>query len=635
MHNSTPAAVSADRTPVTVFGAGGHAKVVVDAIRRNTQLQVVGLFDDDARRRGEIFCGLPIVGGREALAQFHRDHPDCRFVVAVGDCRTRQAMQQAFVADGCVPVAVVHPHASVAESTVVEPGAVVFAQAVVGPDAVVGSGAIVNSGAVVEHDCVLEPFVHVAPRATVCGGVRVGEGSLVGAGAVVLPGRKIGNGATVGAGATIVVDVADGATVVGTPAKSIARRTPTPAVTNDRAWSPWPSFADDEIEAATRVLRSGKVNYWTGDECRKFEAEFAVSVGRRHAIALANGTLALELALHTLGIGDGDEIVTSPRTFIASASCAVMRGARPVFADVDLDSQNITAESIARVLSPRTRAVIVVHLAGRPCDMDPILELARRRNLKVVEDCAQAQGAVYRGRPIGSFGDFAAFSFCQDKIMTTGGEGGMLVTDDQDLWNRAWSYKDHGKDYDVVYHRRHELGFRWLHESFGTNWRMTEMQGAMGRVQLPKVAGWVRRRRMNAARLSEYLRGIAALRVPEVPGDTDHAFYKLYAFVEPEHLRAGWTRDRIMGEIVAAGVPCYTGTCGEAYLEGAFRNSDLAPAERLPNARRLAETSLMFPVHPTLTDAEIERIGAVARRILLEASNDAACIPATDRAQAA
>ena len=203
-----------------------------------------------------------------------------------------------------------------------------------------------------------------------------------------------------------------------------------------------------------QVFRSGKVNYWTGGRAAVRVRVCGIS-GCKHAVALANGTVALECALKALGVGPGDEVITTSRTFIASASCAVMLGARPVFADVDRESQNITAESIRRVLTPRTKAIVAVHLAGWPCEMDDILALAHERGIKVVEDCAQAHGATYKGRPVGSLGDVAAFSFCQDKIMTTAGEGGMVTTNSEELWNAMWSLKDHGKSYDAVYHREH------------------------------------------------------------------------------------------------------------------------------------------------------------------------------------
>lgn len=382
----------------------------------------------------------------------------------------------------------------------------------------------------------------------------------------------------------------------------------------------WPFFHRDEQVAVERVLRSGKVNYWTGEEGRQFEREFAETCGCRHGVALANGTVALELALHTLDVGPGDEVVITPRTFVASASCVVVRGARPVFADIDPHSQNVTAESIESRLSSRTKAIIAVHLAGWPCDMDSILELARSRNLKVIEDCAQAHGATYKGRSVGSFGDVAAFSFCQDKIMTTGGEGGMLVTNDEALWKTAWAYKDHGKDYDAVYHRDHPTGFRWLHQSFGTNWRMTEMQAAIGRVQLRKLPQWLEQRRRHAAILAACFRNIPALRVAQPPDHVGHAYYRYYVFVRPERLRDGWHRDRIVAAIAAQGVPCFSGSCPEIYLENAFESTGLRPTERLPVARQLGETSLTFLVHPTLTDHDMQRTCQVVEQVFSVAS---------------
>jgi dTDP-4-amino-4,6-dideoxygalactose transaminase len=379
---------------------------------------------------------------------------------------------------------------------------------------------------------------------------------------------------------------------------------------------PWPHFEDDEIQAAMVPLKSGNVNYWTGDEGRRFEREFVAFVGCEHAVAVANGTVALELALHALGVGPGDEVVVPSRTFIASASCAVMRGATPVMADVDPVSQNLTAETAAAVLTPRTKAIIAVHLAGWPCEMDPILELAREKGLFVIEDCAQAHWATYKGRPVGSFGDAAAFSFCQDKIMTTGGEGGMLTTNRREVWERAWSYKDHGKIYAAVYHREHPPGFRWLHESFGTNWRMTEMQAAIGRVQLWKLPRWVEVRRRNAAVLVEGLSRLPALRVTVPPDDVGHTYYKYYVFVRPEALKSGWDRDRVMAAVNAEGIPCFSGSCSEIYLEKAFTDRGWGPANRLPVARELGETSLMFLVHPTLSEDDMEDTVRAVEKVL-------------------
>lgn len=381
-------------------------------------------------------------------------------------------------------------------------------------------------------------------------------------------------------------------------------------------FSPWPSFSEEEANAVRDVILSNKVNYWTGQECREFEKEFAAWAGTEHAVALANGTVALDTALLALGIGPGDEVVVTPRTFLASVSSIVNAGAVPVFAEVDRDSQNITAETIRAVLTRRTRAVVCVHLAGWPCDMDPIMALAAEHDLKVIEDCAQAHGARYNGRPVGSIGHVGAWSFCQDKIMTTGGEGGMVTTNDRALWKRMWSIKDHGKSWDAVYEREHAPGFRWLHERFGTNWRMMEVQAVIGRIQLQRMPSWHRARLTNAERIWAVANGLSGLRVPVLPANIVHAAYKCYVFVEPDGLAEGWSRDRILGEISARGVPCFSGSCSEVYLEKAFDGTGWRPAKRLAVARELGETSLMFLVHPTLSAAEIEKTCSVLKDVM-------------------
>ncbi|BBT41354.1 dTDP-4-amino-4,6-dideoxygalactose transaminase [Pseudomonas guariconensis] len=381
-------------------------------------------------------------------------------------------------------------------------------------------------------------------------------------------------------------------------------------------FSSWPSFTDEEAEAVRGVVLSNKVNYWTGQECRKFEEEFASWVGTEYAIALANGTVALDLALHALEIGEGDEVIVTSRTFLASVSSIVNAGAVPVFADVDRESQNITAQSIQAVLTPRTRGIICVHLAGWPCDMDPIMELAAKHDLKVIEDCAQAHGATYKGVSVGSIGHVAAWSFCQDKIMTTGGEGGMVTTNDRELWAAMWAYKDHGKSWEAVYERDHAPGFRWLHESFGTNWRMLEMQGTIGRIQLRRMPLWHSARVANAAAIWECAAGLPGLRVPRVGEGIGHAAYKCYVFVEPERLDPQWSRNRIINEIVSRGVPCYSGSCSEVYLEKAFDGTGWRPDTRLPVAKELGDTSIMFLVHPTLTSEEIEKSCQVLREVM-------------------
>src|SRR5690625_3934131 len=365
----------------------------------------------------------------------------------------------------------------------------------------------------------------------------------------------------------------------------------------------WPVFPADEQAAAQHVLASGRVNYWTGDEGAEFEREFAAWNGTRHALALANGTLALELALHAFGIGEGADVVTTPRTFIASASAVVARGGRPVFADVDASSGNITADGIRRVLTPRTKAIIVVHLAGWPADMDAIMALADEHGLIVIEDCAQAHGAEWNGRSVGSIGHAGAWSFCQDKIMTTAGEGGMLTLNDTDAFKRAWAYRDHGKDWDTVHSPPEGPGYRYLSHSFGSNWRLSEVQSAVGRLQLRKLPDWLKQRRANALALADGLAGIPGLRIP-LPDEGRHAFYKLYAYLDPTRLRPGWNRERLLTGAAEAGVPLLTGTGAEIYRERAFDGFGEQPV--LPVARQLGETSLMFLVHPTLQQEDME-----------------------------
>lgn len=392
-------------------------------------------------------------------------------------------------------------------------------------------------------------------------------------------------------------------------------------------FSQWPQYAPDEIAAVIRVLESGRVNYWNGTEGRAFEQEFASYHGTQFGVAVANGTVALELALLARGIGPGDEVIVTPRTFLASVSSIILRGARPVFADVDRDSGNITPATVRPLITQTTRAIMCVHLAGWPCDMPGFRALADEFRLDLIEDCAQAHGATIDSRPVGSFGDAAAFSFCTDKIMSTGGEGGIVLLRDAAAWRRAWSYKDHGKEWDAVYHGDHPPGFRWLHESFGTNWRLTEMQAAIGRVQLGKLQHWLERRRNNAHMLLDGLAKTPGLRLPVPEDGLCHAWYKFYAYVEPDILRSDWNRDRIMREITAQGVPCMQGICPEVYLEKAFadqapaardksHSQGLRPARRLPVARELGETSLMFLVDPSLGESKMKETVRVVKKVM-------------------
>lgn len=383
----------------------------------------------------------------------------------------------------------------------------------------------------------------------------------------------------------------------------------------------WPSFSQEEANAVSEVLLSNKVNYWTGTKGREFEKAFATFCQSDYAVAVSNGTVALDLCLYALGIGshnggsENDEVIVTPRTFIASISSIVLAGARPVFADVELASQNISPETVAPKITQNTRAIIAVHLAGWPCDMDGFNALAKKQGLKIIEDCAQAHGALYKGKSVGSLGDIAAWSFCQDKIMTTGGEGGMVTTNNKALWQKVWAFKDHGKSFQTVYNKQHPPGFRWLHESFGTNWRLTEMQSAVGLIQLEKMPAWQQKREQNALEIAKVLEAFEFITVPKPNDNIRHAYYKCYAFIKPEFIKQ-ISRDGLIAALNAKGVPCMQGSCSEVYLEKAFDGTGFRPEQPLVNAKLLGQTSLMFLVHPSIKQNEFEQMLGLLQQVL-------------------
>jgi dTDP-4-amino-4,6-dideoxygalactose transaminase len=378
--------------------------------------------------------------------------------------------------------------------------------------------------------------------------------------------------------------------------------------------SPWPYYEADEIEAATQTLRSGKVNYWTGELGRQFEVAYAKHVGKQYGIALSNGTVALELALRVLGVKAGDEVIVASRSYVASASCVLLVGATPVFADVDVESGNISAQTIAPLITKKTKAVIPVHVAGWPCDMPAIMALANKHNLMVIEDCAQAHGAYVAGKPVGAWGHGAIFSFCQDKIISTGGEGGMLFLDDETAYKQAWAYKDIGRSYDAVYNQQHSAGFRWLTESAGSNFRMTEFQAAIGLKQLEKLPDWVVRRNINAEAIISTLKNFDFIEIPklEKTSDTRHAYYRLYAKVKAGIIIAGLSgealRNNVISDLEGIGVPCFFGSCSEIYREKLFANFWDKSKARLPNASNWADNGFCFLVHHTITTEQLAQM---------------------------
>ena len=292
-----------------------------------------------------------------------------------------------------------------------------------------------------------------------------------------------------------------------------------------------------------------------------------------------------------------DEVIVTSRTFIASASCCAFNNIKPIFVDVDLETQNITLESIKTQINDNTKAIILVHLAGWPCELDKICNYCRDKGIYIIEDCAQAHGAKYKGKSVGSWGDINAWSFCQDKIMTTGGEGGMITTNCPHLFRKAWSIKDHGKDYDLVFNKNHPFGFRWLHKNLGTNWRMMPIQAVIGIEALKLLDSWVNHRREIANIYNKNLNDIRGVRLT-IPGDEIfHSYYKYYFFINP--LEFNKSRDQIIQEINKENIKATVGSCGEIYLEDSLKK--YKPKIDNINAKKLFETGIMLLCDPTIT----------------------------------
>jgi len=385
--------------------------------------------------------------------------------------------------------------------------------------------------------------------------------------------------------------------------------------------STWPEFDSEQINAVTNVLQSGKVNSWAGEETKLFQKEFASWCGTSYAIALSNGSVALSLAYEAIGLGSGDEVITTPRTYVATSSCAALLGAKPIFADVCPKSGLITAETIKPLINSKTKAISVVHLAGWPAKMNEILELAKSFNLYVVEDCSQAHGATIKQngirKSVGSFGDVATWSFCQDKIISTGGEGGMITTSSEVIMDRVWSLKDHGKTLESVFRKKHAPGYRFLHERLGSNFRITELQSAIGRIQLKKLSRWSSLRNKNAQILLQKLENLSIINIPLPDSDIEHAWYKFYAYINVEFLSEEWDRNKIINQINELGFPAFHGGCTEIYKEKCFNYNQ---KKILPNAEYLGQHSLMFLVDHTISSKDMENYAETIKSILLKAS---------------
>lgn len=379
----------------------------------------------------------------------------------------------------------------------------------------------------------------------------------------------------------------------------------------------YPYYPPTLISKVSQTLNSGKINYWTGNEGIIFEKEFSNYVNNKYSIAVSNGSVALEIALKALNLKKNDKIIVTPRSFIISASCVHNLNLKPVFADVDING-NLSIEGIKKSYTKSIKAIILVHLNGLPCDLDPIIKFAKKFKIKIVEDCSQAHGAIYKRKPIGSFGDVATWSFCQDKIISTGGEGGMISTNNKKIWKKCWSLKDHGKNYYSVFYKKHKLGFKWLHDNFGSNYRMTEVQAVIGRYQLKYLNSQIKIRNIIATKIIEALKifwkkynliqeinfkcsGCKLKNLKKKCNDCRHSFYRLNFFVNINRREKLYLLNRLQNR----NVNCNEGPCPEIYKEKIFKKLKFFSKKRLINTKHLGRKSIAYHINPYATSNKL------------------------------
>jgi dTDP-4-amino-4,6-dideoxygalactose transaminase len=379
----------------------------------------------------------------------------------------------------------------------------------------------------------------------------------------------------------------------------------------------YPYYPPKLIKKVSQTLKSGKVNYWTGNEGILFEKEFSNYVGNNYSIAVSNGSVALELALKALNLKKNDKIIVTPRSFIISASCVQNLNLKPVFADIDVNG-NLSIEGIKKSYSKKVKAIILVHLNGLPCDLDPIIKFAKKFKLKIVEDCSQAHGALYKNKPIGSLGDVAIWSFCQDKIISTGGEGGMISTNNKKIWEKCWSMKDHGKNYYSVFYKKHKIGFKWLHDSYGSNYRMTEIQAVLGRYQLKNLNSQIKTRNTIARKVINSLKlfwtkhkliqeinfkcsGCKLINLKNNCSNCRHSFYRLNFFININRKK----KLELLTHLKNKNVNCNEGPCPEIYNEKVFKKMKIIPSKKLINAILLGNKSIVYQINPFISSDKL------------------------------
>ena len=371
----------------------------------------------------------------------------------------------------------------------------------------------------------------------------------------------------------------------------------------------WPYYSQNEINRVSKILKSGKVNYWTGNECKNFEEVFKKKFKINYSIAVSNGTVALEAALKVLNLKKDDEVIVSCKSYQSSASAIVNIGAKPVFCDVNFNTQNIDVKYLEKKISRKTKAIICVHLGGWPCEMDKLVDIAKKNSLKIIEDCSQAHGAKFNKKYVGSFGDIAVWSFCNDKIISTGGEGGMIGIKKKKIWKKIWSYKEIGKNLDKVVKNKNKknMGFAWVHDFFGSNLRMTEMQAAIGIIQLKKLDTTLRLRNKINKLIWKKLKQYKSIIIPDLSENLELAPYRCYVKLNFNYIKKKYNLKKIIKLLNKDQIICNEGSCSEMYLEKSFKNIGFSPSKRLPNASKLTKISLAFFINPLIKKSELNK----------------------------
>ena len=360
----------------------------------------------------------------------------------------------------------------------------------------------------------------------------------------------------------------------------------------------WPNFSKKLISQVGNVIKSGKINYTTGPYGQKFENEFSKHIGNKFSIAICNGTAALEVAIKSLRLPKKSKIIVPARSFFSSAACIVNTGHIPVFVDVDLLTQNISLEDIKNKISKKVRAIICVHLAGLPCDIRGVKKIANKHNLKIVEDCSQAHGASIQNKKVGSFGDVSTWSFCNDKIISTLGEGGMISTNNKSIYEFCKRYINHGSD---LKKNKNSYKFVYNKNTFGTNLRLTEIQSFAGMEQLKNLKKIQNKRQKMSKDYYNLILKYNKYFYSYYPSkNIKSAWYRFYFFLKTEVKNYKNIRFKIIKDLNRNDLKCFTGSCPEIYLEKSFQKLKNFRSIRLKNSKILGETSIALDVNHTL-----------------------------------